>query len=92
MGYYCGGVKRYDKNISKLFFLLGAWAAVASIAVGAPLLTWWSFDAYVGKITLSFDEPMVDVFLGSLQIGSKGSCNLQPHVEVSIPELDLLNR
>ncbi len=86
---YCGGAERYNNNISKLFLLLGAWVAAATVTAGAPLLTWWNFDAYLGKNILSFDEPMADVFLGPLQIGSQGSCNLQPHVEVNIPELDL---
>ncbi len=88
---YCGDAERYNNNISKLFLLLGTWAAAASVTAGAPLLTWWNFNAHLGKIILSFDEPMADVFLGPLQIGSQGSCNLQPHVEVNIPELDLTN-
>ncbi len=70
--------------------MLTAWTA-AFFAAGSPLLTWWNFEANLGKIILSFDEPMVDVFLGPLQLASQGSCHLHPHVEVNIPALDATN-
>ncbi len=89
MGYLVGAMS-YNNNTYKLLLLLTAWA-VASVTAGSPLLTWWDFNAHLGKIVLSFDEPMADVFLGPLQLASQGSCNLQPHVKVNIPAIEVTN-